>query len=100
MDNFDLKKFLVENKLTDNSKELLEYDMKKTGESIQCEFEIEGGARVKIGVDNFPRYIKRKLEEAVKEGKEEIKLTYMQIKTVPDFEITNRTDDMGRPLNQ
>ena len=54
MKNFNLKDFLVENKLTTNSKQLSEYDMEKTGESIQYEFRTEEGSRVKIGADKLP----------------------------------------------
>jgi len=132
MNNFDLKKFLVENKLTANSKSVKEgaalpnkpgdpiyvvdekevnedkrivpadlvreYDMEKTGESIQYEFRTEEGSRVKIGADNLPGYINSLLDKAGNKG---VTLTFIsKIGLVPDYKITNRTDDMGRPLNQ
>jgi len=132
MNNFDLKKFLVENKLTANSKAVKEgaalpnkpgdpiyvvdekevnedkrivpadlvreYDMEKTGESIQYEFRTEEGSRVKIGADNLPGYINSLLDKAGNKG---VTLTFIsKIGLVPDYKITNRTDDMGRPLNQ
>lgn len=80
------------------SKELKEYDMEKTGESIQYEFRTEEGSRVKIGADNLPGYINSLLDKAGNKG---VTLTFIsKIGLVPDYKITNRTDDMGRPMNQ
>jgi len=98
MENFDLKKFLAENKLTENSKELAEYDMTKTGESIQYEFKTEEGSRVKIGADNLPGYINSRLDKAGNKG---VTLTFIsKVGLVPDYKITNRTDDFGRHINE
>ena len=75
-----------------------EYDMEKTGESIQYEFRTEEGSRVKIGADKLPGYINSLLDKAGNKG---VTLTFIsKIGLVPDYKITNRTDDMGRPMNQ
>ena len=96
MKNFNLKDFLVENKLTTNSKQLSEYDMEKTGESIQYEFRTEEGSRVKIGADDLPRYINSLLDKAGNKG---VTLTFIsKIGRVPDYKITKHTDDIGNPF--
>ena len=97
MKNFNLKDFLVENKLTTNSKQLSEYDMEKTGESIQYEFRTEEGSRVKIGADKLPGYINSLLDKAGNKG---VTLTFIsKIGLVPDYKITNVTTDAGDRIN-
>jgi hypothetical protein len=97
MDNFDLKKFLVENKLTDNSKELLEYDIKSTGEEeIIYEVEVldEDGkvkSYTKLSADKFDQYIKNRPLPVT------IKFNNRTVRAVT--KITGVTDDMGRPMN-
>ena len=98
MNNFDLKKFLVENKLTDNSKQLSEFEMEKVGESTVYAFKTEKGALVKIAASNLPKYINGEME---RNGNKPVTLTFTQkVETAPDFEITGTTDDMGRRLKQ
>ena len=74
-----------------------EYDMEKTGESIQYEFKTEEGSRVKIGADNLPRYINSLLDKAGNKG---VTLTFIsKIGPVPDYKITKVTTDAGTQLN-
>ena len=96
MENFDLKKFLAENKLTDNSKELAEYDMKKTGESEKYEVMVTDAngkkSYQKLSADGMNHYLKM--------VKFPVTIEFKSKSTTPDFDITNRTDDFGRPMNE
>jgi len=97
MENFDLKNFLVENRLTENSKQLQEYEMEKVGESTVYAFKTEKGALVKIAAENLPKYINGEME---RNGNKPVTLTFTQkVEAAPDFKITGHTDDMGRPMN-
>jgi hypothetical protein len=97
MKNFDLKNFLVENKLTANSKQLQEYEMEKVGESTMYAFKTEKGALVKIAAENLPKYINGEME---RNGNKPVTLTFTKkVETAPDYKITGHTDDMGRPMN-
>ena len=97
MNNFDLKKFLIENKLTDNSKELLEYDIESTGEQeIIYEVEVldEDGkvkSYTKLRADKFDQYIKNRPLPVT------IKFNNRTVRAVT--KITNVTDPMGRLMN-
>jgi len=98
MENFDLKNFLVENKLTGNSKQLQEYDYEKTGkdETIFA-FKTEAGARVKVPADKLPNFINGLID---KNGGEPVSLTFTEkVVTSPQIKVTNVTDPMGRPMN-
>lgn len=95
MENFDLKKFLVENKLTTNS--LAEYDIKSTGEEeIIYEVEVldEDGkikSYTKLSAEKFDLYIKNSPLPVT------IKFKNRTVRAVT--KITGVTDDMGRPMN-
>ena len=94
MENFDLKKFLAENKLTDNSKELAEYDMKKTGESEKYEVTVTDAngkkSYQKLSADGMNHYLKM--------TKFPVTIEFKSKSTTPDFDITNATDDFGRRI--
>lgn len=91
MNNFDLKKFLAENKLTENSKELAEYDMTKTGESEKYEVIVTDAngkkSYQKLSADGMNHYLKM--------TKFPVTIEFKSKSTTPDFDITGVEADIA-----